>query len=285
MLAQEEMIAQLEGILQDAEVLKDRCREGILRMSEASDELIALEERARTILPKDSDFGRLFDRRRHESTDWWTTTTSGYVDDKDCDNIDRFVRTVREVLDLYEPEGLREIGRPKDQCDFGASDAYKATKHLFKILKRAKSEVAIVDEYLDDTVFDYVKSLEPTVSVKLLTGIKKPIFSRLLRALQAQGANVEARQNTQCHDRFVALDTQHVWHLGASINGIGKKAFMINRVNDAEELSKFLEDFQQWWAQGQPFSIPTLVVVRYRSQHISCCIPPLMLTTRINQRI
>src|ERR671911_189271 len=98
------MIAQLEGIFQDAEVLKDRCREGILRMSEASDELIAVEERARSILPKDSDFGRLFDRRRHESTDWWTTTTSGYVDDKDCDNIDKFVRTVREVLDLYEPE-------------------------------------------------------------------------------------------------------------------------------------------------------------------------------------
>jgi hypothetical protein len=88
--------------------------------------------------------------------------------------------------------------------------------------------------------------------VKLLTGIKKPILPRLLRTLQAQGAMVEARENTQCHDRFVVLDSQEVWHLGAFINGIGKKAFMISRVNDAEERSRFLADFQQWWAQGQP---------------------------------
>jgi hypothetical protein len=252
LLAVEEMIAQLERVLQEAEVLEDRCRRGILRMSEASGQLEVLEERIRSILPKDSDFTRLFDRRRHESTDWWTTTISGYVDDKDCDNIDRFVRTIREVLDLYEPEGLREVGRPKDQFYFGASEAFKATKQLFKILKRANSEVAIVDEYLDDTVFDYIESLEPVVSVKLLTGTNKPIFPQLLRTLQAQGAKVEARQNTHCHDRFIALDSQHVWHLGVSINGIGKKAFMINRVNDAEELSKFLGDFRQWWEQGQP---------------------------------
>jgi hypothetical protein len=246
------MIAELERVLQDAEVLEDRCRAGVLRMSEASDQLRALEERARSILPTDSDPARVFDRRRHESTDWWTTTMSGYVDAKDCDNIGRFVRTVREVLDLFEPEGSRDVARPKGQFFFEAGEAYRATKQLFKILKRANSEVAIVDEYLDDTVFDYIESLDPGVLVKLLTGTNKPIFPRLLRTLQAQGTKVEARENTQCHDRFVVLDSQEVWHLGASINGIGKKAFMISRVNDAEELSKFLGDFQQWWAQGRP---------------------------------
>ena len=109
-----------------------------------------------------------------------------------------------------------------------------------------------MDEYLDDTVFDYIESLNPGILVKLLTGINKPIFPRLLRTLQAQGTKVEARANTQCHDRFVVLDSQEVWHLGASINGIGKKAFMISRVKDAEELSNLLGDFQQWWAHGQP---------------------------------
>jgi hypothetical protein len=248
----EAMIAQLERVLQDAEVLENRCRGGVLRMSEASDQLRALEETARSILPKDSDPARIFDRRRHESTDWWTTTMSGYVDEKDCDNIGRFVRTVREVLDLFEPEGSRDVARPKDQFFFRAGEAYRATKQLFKIVKRTNSEVAIVDEYLDDTVFDYIESLNPGVLVKLLTGTNKPIFPRLLRKLQAQGTKVEARENTQCHDRFVILDSQEVWHLGASINRIGKKAFMISRVKDAQELSKVLGDFQQWWAQGQP---------------------------------
>ena len=252
MVCVEAMIVQLERVLQDAEVLEDRCRRGVLRMSEASDQLQALEERARSILPKDSDPARIFDRRRHESTDWWTTAMSGYVDEKDCGNMARFVRTVREVLDLFEPEGSRDVVRPKDQFFFGAGEAYRATKQLFKIVKRANSEVAIVDEYLDDTVFDYIESLNPGVLVKLLTGINKPIFPRLLRTLQAQGTKVEARANTQCHDRFVVLDSQEVWHLGASINGIGKKAFMISRVKDAEERSNLLADFQQWWAQGQP---------------------------------
>lgn len=248
----EEAIAQLERVLQDAEVLEDRCRGGVLRISEASDQLRALEERARNVVSNDSDPARLFDRRRHESTDWWTTTMSGYVAEKDCDNIARFVRIVREILNLFEPEGLRDVARPKSQFFFGAGEAYRATKELFKILKRANSEVAIVDEYLDTTVFDYIESLDRGVSVKLLTGTKKPIFPRLLSGLQAQGIKIEARENTQCHDRFVLLDSQVIWHLGASINGIGKKAFMISRVNDAEELKKFFGDFQQWWAQAQP---------------------------------
>lgn len=44
---------------------------------------------------------------------------------------------------------------------FSVGNVYRATKQLFKILKRANSEAVIVDEYLDDTVFDYIESLDP----------------------------------------------------------------------------------------------------------------------------
>jgi len=249
-MAKENQVEELENILCDAEMLENRCYQGVLRSSEIGDQLRALEERARTALVEDSDPARLFDRHRREITDYWRDTISGYVDEKDCDNIARLVGNVRKVLDLLEPEGLRDAARPKDEFFFSARDQYRPAKQIFKILKRADFKVAIVDEYLDDEVFDYIESLNSSLSINLLTGTKKPIFPVLLHALQTTGVTVEARENTQCHDRFVILDDQEVWHLGASINGIGKSAFMVNRINDEEERKRFLCDFQNWWARG-----------------------------------
>jgi hypothetical protein len=52
------------------------------------------------------------------------------------------------------------------------------------------------------------------------------------------------------HDRFVILDDAVVWHLGASINGLGKKAFMMQLVRDASESAKVRSEFAAWWALG-----------------------------------
>ena len=78
------------------------------------------------------------------------------------------------------------------------------------------------------------------------------MFARLLHPLQAIRANVEARQASDCHDRFLILDSTSAWHMGTSLNAIGKKAFMINKVADAAELQRLIASFAGWWAKGTP---------------------------------
>lgn len=60
--------------------------------------------------------------------------------------------------------------------------------------RRVRADAAIVDEYLDEAVFDYIDSIGPAVSVQMITGNKKPMFARLLHPFQAVRPNVEARE-------------------------------------------------------------------------------------------
>jgi len=119
-------------------------------------------------------------------------------------------------------------------------------------MKRAAKELVIVDPYLDDTIFDYIESLHSSIGVRMLTESKKAIFPRLLKAFVVKRSNVETRECSACHDRFLIIDQNEIWHLGASINHAGKKAFMINKVSEQNEKEGFLKNYQSWWSCGTP---------------------------------
>jgi hypothetical protein len=119
-------------------------------------------------------------------------------------------------------------------------------------MKRATSSLGVVDEYLDETVFDYLDALDPAVELRLITGQKKPILRTLLLPFAAQRGKVEARYCSDSHDRFLVVDNAQAVHLGCSINGLGKKAFMLNEVTEPAALTQLLANFQNWWANGQP---------------------------------
>ena len=35
----------------------------------------------------------------------------------------------------------------------------------------------------------------------------------------------------KCHDRFMIIDSEEVWHIGASLKDLGKKMFAFSRLN------------------------------------------------------
>ena len=127
---------------------------------------------------------------------------------------------------------------------------YLAKKLLLKTMKRAKKSLAVVDPYLDEEIFDYIESLDISIDICLITGTPKPMFRQLYNALKTKRSNIEAKEYHLCHDRFLVLNGFEVWHLGASINGAGKKAFMISKVVDSDERNRLLSDFNAWWSNG-----------------------------------
>ena len=42
------------------------------------------------------------------------------------------------------------------------------------------------------------------------------------------------------HDRFIIIDNEEMYHLGASIKDLGKKCFGINKIEDVEIIEKIL---------------------------------------------
>jgi len=251
MISQDDLIRELEEVLKGLEDGAERCRKQLLRIQEAGAIISKTETRVKQLLPPDSDSFRIFEREIRAKPLWWKQTTSGYVETAACRHFEDRIALLNTILDEIAPEFLRRETVAKSQFYFAAGDAYRAKKKLFSIMKTATASIAIVDSYLDDQVFDYIDSLSDTINIRLLTGSSKPIFRTLYSSLKTKRVNIEARKCDDCHDRFIVLNGNEVWHLGASINGFGTQAFMINKVIDETEKMQFLSDLENWWKKGE----------------------------------
>lgn len=248
-MSADQLAGFLESKLEHLQGLQADCEKRILRVDEVRDKLHLTEEDLKNTLPGDSRGFRIFDRMRIEVVRrWWST--GRYAEPSDCQHIAEWIQVVQAVLQEVQPEFLRPGESPRTKYFFSAGQAYEAKSTNFKIMKRASSSLAIIDDYLDEEVLDYIQSLEPSIKVEMVTGQKKRISPVLLKALQQTKPNTEARINSRCHDRFLIVDGSEVWHLGASLNGAGRKAFMINKAEDENERNHMLADFGNWWSTG-----------------------------------
>lgn len=137
---------------------------------------------------------------------------------------------------------------------------YSARKLLRDILRCAKTEIAVIDNYLHADLIAVIESaLQDDQSIKLrfltsdlpsnrnLSGFKTDY--RLLKQ-QYVSADIRAKTNQSCHGRFLIIDRQYVYHSGHSFHDLGKKGDHVNRIDDTTSIANFLKDFDSWWSTG-----------------------------------
>ncbi|WP_459568899.1 hypothetical protein [Cupriavidus sp. 8B] len=143
-------------------------------------------------------------------------------------------------------QALREIFFPKGS----QWDAFVVLRGMFG---EAKSELMIVDGYCDQTLFQHLaaRSAQP-LSVKILCHQYAVAAASEARAFEAQysGWSFEVRRAKDFHDRFVVIDHSSCVHIGASINGAGRTAFMISRIEDSENRNALLTAINNSWTNA-----------------------------------
>ena len=55
-----------------------------------------------------------------------------------------------------------------------------------------------------------------------------------------RGQLLKIAKTNKFHDRFIVLDNEEMYHLGASIKDLGKKCFGINKIEDMEIIEKII---------------------------------------------
>ncbi len=241
---------ELEQITARLEQYTDYCDRRIITVNEVQTQAHWADAAVRDLFKTDSPLFRIFDRRWKEHTDYWSVNVSGYAEHRDCDNLRYRIDTIRLILNELDPEFLRDAAAQKTQYYFAVGEVYRSKKRILEIMHAAKQQLDVVDQYLDGDIFDYIDALDSALTIRLLTGGKKPIFATLLKALAPAKPTLQARENMACHDRFLILDGRDVWHIGTSINSVGKAALMINKITDETERQRVLSDFTNWWALG-----------------------------------
>jgi hypothetical protein len=105
---------------------------------------------------------------------------------------------------------------------------YDAYVFVNDLLKSARSEVVLIDNYIDDTVFTLF-SKYPNVKIKIYT---KSISKQLqldFQKYKLQYKNIELQEFKKAHDRFLIVDQKEMYHIGASLKDLGKKWFGVSK--------------------------------------------------------
>ncbi len=107
-------------------------------------------------------------------------------------------------------------------------DAYELTS---RIIRSAKKSIILIDNYIDDVTITHLTKKNSGVTVLLLS---KTIGKQLALDVQkanTQYGNFEIKEFNKSHDRFLMIDHEEVYHLGASIKDLGKKWFAFSKLD------------------------------------------------------
>ncbi len=115
--------------------------------------------------------------------------------------------------------------------------AYELTS---KIIRSAQQSIVLIDNYIDETTLIHLSKKGDAVKVMLLT---KTISKQLILDVQKvneQYGNFELKPFNKSHDRFLIIDNNEIYHLGASLKDLGKRWFAFSKLDRSSVGDKIL---------------------------------------------
>jgi len=125
---------------------------------------------------------------------------------------------------------LEDKNKKPTQGIFYDGQIYDAYAFLNDLLKNAKSEVVLIDNYIDDTTFTLC-SKHPNITFIICTQSINKHLQLDFQKYKKQYKNIELKETKNFHDRFLIIDNSEIYHIGASIKDLGNKVFAFSKLN------------------------------------------------------
>ena len=117
-----------------------------------------------------------------------------------------------------------------NQNIFFDGQIYDAYIFVNDLLKLAKEEVILIDNYIDDTVFTLF-SKYPNINFTIYTSTISKQLKLDFEKYSKQYKNISLKTFKSSHDRFLIIDKKEIYHLGASLKDLGKKWFAFSKMS------------------------------------------------------
>lgn len=109
---------------------------------------------------------------------------------------------------------------------------YDAFSLLAGLMKQAKTDIILIDGYVDIGTLNILAKKQPGVNVVIYTFSNTRLTVGDVSVFNRQYPNLTIQYNSSFHDRFLILDHSIAYHIGASIKDAGKKCFGITLIED-----------------------------------------------------
>jgi hypothetical protein len=139
------------------------------------------------------------------------------------------LKTEERVEQIFK--ALEATQTPPSQGIFFDGQIYDAYELMSKIIRSAKKEIILIDNYIDETVLTHLsKRAEKVVAIIYTKSISKVLQLDLERH-NSQYPPIQIKELRDSHDRFLIIDQKELYHIGASLKDLGKKWFAFSKLN------------------------------------------------------
>ena len=162
----------------------------------------------------------------------------GYVLNHRIDKMEKTLLEHEQKFDL-----LIKTSLPPQEGVFYDGQIFDAYKFVADLVKSAKKSLILIDNYVDESVLTLFTKADKVVDIRIYTQQISKQFQLDIDKYNAQYKPIGVNVFTKSHDRFLIVDNQTVYHIGASLKDLGKKWFAFSKIDlDATEMIKKLEN-------------------------------------------
>lgn len=121
---------------------------------------------------------------------------------------------------------------------------YDAFSLIVDIIKKAKTKLVLLDNYVDTNTLNLLCKKNKGVSVLIAGSGKGSLTRKDIAKFNAQYQGLTVKTTNDFHDRFLIIDDTEVYHIGTSIKDAGKKSFGITKIEDEILINSILKKLQ-----------------------------------------
>ena len=136
-----------------------------------------------------------------------------------------------------------ESAKPQTQGIFFDGEVFNAYHFVADLVRKAKSNIILIDNYIDDSVLTLFSKRNPDVTVEIYTKTISKQLALDVEKYNSQFEPIAIFPFSKAHDRFLILDGKELYHIGASLKDLGKKWFAFSKMDLAT--SRILEQLAE----------------------------------------
>lgn len=139
---------------------------------------------------------------------------SGELHQKEADRLIDELFTLMDKYKIDEKQGI-----------FFQGQIFDAYAKIESFIAQAKSEIVLIDGYVDLSVLERLAKKKNGVNVTIYIDPKTKLTSQDVQKFNAQYPTMTVKHTTKMHDHFLIIDNAVLYHVGASLKDLGKKCF------------------------------------------------------------
>ena len=140
-------------------------------------------------------------------------------------NHDVQLKEISEQINYFVQKSI-----PPVQGVFYGGEIFEAYKFMTDLIKIANESIIVIDNYIDESVLTMLDKRKDGVMATIYTDKISNQLKLDLERHNKQYSAVEIQTVKDIHDRFVIIDNEDVFHIGASLKDLGKKLFETDEI-------------------------------------------------------